>query len=98
MKDVKLDHPMYCMQSPFVQQEAKVSVLAETFLDNSGQIEQNVLLSLLLLLLITAGVITFIGVRRGQSLWSSLTGTMNFEKNNLLNFHLAQQFQVRLGR
>ena len=42
MKDDKMDHSMSCMQSPFVQQEAKVSVLAETFVDSSGQIEQNV--------------------------------------------------------
>jgi len=37
MKDDKLDHSMSCRQSPFVQQEAKVSVLAETIVDRSGQ-------------------------------------------------------------
>jgi hypothetical protein len=35
MKGDKLDHSMSCMQSPFVQQEAKVPVLAETFVDIS---------------------------------------------------------------
>jgi hypothetical protein len=37
MKDDKLDHSMSRRQSPFVQQEAKVSVLAKTFVDRSGQ-------------------------------------------------------------
>jgi hypothetical protein len=38
------------MQSPFVQQVAKVSVLAKTLVDSSGQIEKKVLVLSLLLL------------------------------------------------
>jgi hypothetical protein len=36
MIDDKMDHSMAYMQSPFVQQVVKVSVLAETFVDSIG--------------------------------------------------------------